>query len=53
MIASKRKPTVPCELCARRLVTNRDGIWICAKHNRQVTAADGCTFGEYDEEGKR
>ena len=53
MIASKRKPTVPCELCAHYAKSKQDGMMMCRKLQRRVTDADGCTMGEYDEEGKR
>lgn len=48
-IARKRKPTVPCELCAHYGRSKVDDMMMCAKLCRHVTDADGCTMGEYAE----
>ena len=50
MIASKRKPTVPCELCVHYRMSSIDDMMMCAKLLRHVTDADGCTMGEYEGE---
>ena len=47
-IASKRKPTIPCEMCAHYKPSRHDGIMMCSKLLRRVTEYDGCTFGAID-----
>lgn len=50
-IARKRKPTVPCELCRRFKPTRKEGLWRCGRTSLRTTPEDGCTRGEYKEEG--
>lgn len=46
MIASKRKPLTPCEICAYWVESKQDGEMMCKRFRYRMTAADGCTRGK-------